>query len=434
MLAVLFDSPVHIRNWINQDILKENNVKYFCFQHKEEIFKDKYRNIEWNKIVDIRKSKIFETYTYCQLLEHRKLSKSYKYWVIRMWRSDLKFYAIWEKKLIWKQFQSFMRSILTKLPFHVRAIRNMVIKFYLLHVRKLSKDLIAELNLQLKGVKKIMVPCSGFEPWMPILLTALKELKIESIVQIDNWDNLSSKSYWTIKPDKILVFGEQMKDHAIKIHGFLPETIFVVGTPRMELLSNINKRKPVKNQEITIVYCGNSLINDESAIMKKLGEITQRILKSEKRHVKIIYRPHPKRKTVDVLKRQKYNSLDKKIENKLWDDLTYDFYQDIINADLCIVSPSSVILECMILEKKIIIESFKSHSFFTNSYNNLRNFEHFREIVEDKVIPIANDSNEIEELIYEAIIKDSHHIDKNYHTKFIAVNKFSKQITELFNN
>ena len=54
----------------------------------------------------------------------------------------------------------------------------------------------------------------------------------KTLILVDNWDNLSSKYVMTFHPDKLAVWGEQSKLHAITIQKLQEKSVTVLGTPR----------------------------------------------------------------------------------------------------------------------------------------------------------------------------------------------------------
>ena len=74
---------------------------------------------------------------------------------------------------------------------------------------------------------------------MHIAIVTCSYLDIESIVIVDNWDNLSSKSVLLKYPDKLLVWSDQMADHAQRIQGMQSCDIKVIGSARFDHYQNI---------------------------------------------------------------------------------------------------------------------------------------------------------------------------------------------------
>jgi hypothetical protein len=54
----------------------------------------------------------------------------------------------------------------------------------------------------------------------------------KTLILVDNWDNLSSKSAFIKNPDYLGVWGKQSVDFASRFHEMLPDKVRVIGTPR----------------------------------------------------------------------------------------------------------------------------------------------------------------------------------------------------------
>lgn len=63
--------------------------------------------------------------------------------------------------------------------------------------------------------------------------------KIPVIHIVGNYDNLSSKGFRGIPVDHLLVWGPNMRDDAIRLHGIPPDRITMIGSIRYNINSNI---------------------------------------------------------------------------------------------------------------------------------------------------------------------------------------------------
>ena len=133
------------------------------------------------------------------------------------------------------------------------------------------------------------------------LIKICNQLNIKSIFLIDNWDNLSDKSLMWNKPDLIGVWGEQSRQHAIKIQKFQEEKVINIGTPRFEnyFKERNNYQKSFFDFDY-ILFLGTALEFDEIKILKIIDNF---IIKNKSKipKTKIIYRPHPWRMGTDKI-------------------------------------------------------------------------------------------------------------------------------------
>ena len=72
--------------------------------------------------------------------------------------------------------------------------------------------------------------------------------RIPVIHIVGNYDNLSSKGFRSVPVDRLLVWGSNMRDDAVKLHGIPPNRITMIGSIRYN--SNSNLLVPNKNAYI----------------------------------------------------------------------------------------------------------------------------------------------------------------------------------------
>ena len=121
----------------------------------------------------------------------------------------------------------------------------------------------------------------------------------KTLILVDNWDNLSSKYVMTFHPDKLAVWGEQSKLHAITIQKLQEKSVTVLGTPRFAGYYG----EPVKSDLISsasiglpkdyILVIGSQTFWDENTFLHKLREVVDEQFEA----MTIVYRPHPWRET-----------------------------------------------------------------------------------------------------------------------------------------
>ena len=130
-------------------------------------------------------------------------------------------------------------------------------------------------------------------------LFRLKKFKsIPLLVLMNSWDNPSCKSFCTGSPDKLIVWGEQTKNHAIEYMKINENKIECFGAAQFDVYRNPPKENRVElatyfdvNPESKIIlYAGSGGAKYETEYLKLLEE---GISKSIIPKVHIIYRPHP---------------------------------------------------------------------------------------------------------------------------------------------
>ena len=73
------------------------------------------------------------------------------------------------------------------------------------------------------------------------LLATAKAQNIKTVGMIRSWDNFNTKGVFRVKPDKLIVHNEILKNQAIKWNGLSESDIFISGVPQYDRYIN-NKR------------------------------------------------------------------------------------------------------------------------------------------------------------------------------------------------
>ena len=209
-------------------------------------------------------------------------------------------------------------------------------------------------------------------------LIQLKEkFAIPLILLMNSWDNPSAKAVSTGLPSKIVVWGEQSKQHSMDYLKFPSEIINIFGAAQFDIYKyppNLSRSALCnffdvpKNKKI-IVYAGSGAGSHETKYLKALDEaINKNILKN----THIIYRPHPWR---GGLGKEEKNFFELNLKNITMDPHMVKYYKNqIINPDRkvfmidykisnmllnltdALISPlSTMLIESMILGKPILI-------------------------------------------------------------------------------
>ncbi len=180
-----------------------------------------------------------------------------------------------------------------------------------------------------------------------ILALVGKNFMIPVLTVIENWDNLTSKAVFNVQPDFLGVWGEKDKYTAVQLHGFIENSIVLLGSPRVSQLIQGRPRNP--RRDGGILFAGGSIdIEDD---LKWLYAV-QVVAAHQK--VSVVYVPHP----------SNYNSLaeliasgkvevSKLIPEPIFDLITHgvkkrypnlSFYESVLRNTAITVSPYSTLL------------------------------------------------------------------------------------------
>jgi hypothetical protein len=142
-------------------------------------------------------------------------------------------------------------------------------------------------------VDLMIFPSSGYESAGLDLVRLGKELGIKTLCLVDNWDNLTSKTIFWAKPDFLAVWGPQITEQAVRIHGFSEDQVFEIGSPRFEsYFSSVTKPSPKNKTKPYVLFVGSAMAFDELTALHTLeSQLEDNGLTPD--DIQIVYRPHP---------------------------------------------------------------------------------------------------------------------------------------------
>jgi hypothetical protein len=193
------------------------------------------------------------------------------------------------RRRIWKSNNFHLPKIVEKLVLRPLIFPICTILVFLIFFteRNLYRQILEFAN---QGGKRILyVSVGGTSSMNDFFCLVARKLKIELVVVLENWDNMSSKAVFNFIPSRIGVWGKQAQMFALRIHGIPSEQTQLVGNPRVEWLKqNINVERAHKH----ILFAGGSSdFEDEIEYLSTLA----RLASFPPTSWEIRYLPHPKR-------------------------------------------------------------------------------------------------------------------------------------------
>jgi hypothetical protein len=429
-ILFIIDSDLYIRNYIDTGVIDFLNKNYKLFL----VANDKLINKK--KIVKL--SSFYGFYSYSKndinlinsvlrqkLWEKKNLSKSIKFKL----RYHLRFLKFFEEDI--------NIFFILKLPKLILSyFRNILLYFYdtsflFSYFRKCQESRI-KINNDLQNFflktdpDLVLYPNSGenISKYCISKLTGIFDTKI--LLLIDNWDNLSSKSAISKKNFYYGVWGEQTKQHAIKIQNIKRNKVFPIGTPRYENYF-FKRKKNIKtffDFKYVLFLESSARYTAETDMLFNLDNIFSNNQNFNK--YKIIYRPHPWRPITKLINFSSFKNiiLDPQVEDvykkKLFTKYVLpdlEYYPSLIkNAEFIISGPTTMVIESLIFYKVILLLNFSLKNNFYNPRNILENSNHFDGIQKFDSIIFNNNLNELE---------------KNIEHSFILKNKINKTIESI---
>lgn len=397
-VLIVITSDIYVRNYLRTDAFTELQRRFQCEFIADSRLKNR-RDLEdlegfrgYFSIPD-RIRKLHEFHFNLMMWRNRKLSRTFTYRWLRnsAWHKVAKTGKFWTRTVTFSRW--LLSALINPVGLRVPILGNPVVFPVTAGILRKQLGINSEIRrlTNLEPYDLFLFPSSAFEAATVDLIRIGKEQNIPTLCLIDNWDNLTSKTVFWHVPTHLGVWGEQAKSQAIDIHGFAPEKVFPLGTPRFHQYFEARKAEiPRHYQYKYTLFVGSAMPFDELGSLRKLEQIHLE-LPSNLRPDHIIYRPHPwqQKRMVDAVFNEKDFSIvvldsqiadayktgvsPEKTDERFQPDLAY--YPSLLrHADL-VVGP----LTTMLLEAALLLRPVIGLSYFDGVHSNtsLRYFSHF---------------------------------------------------------
>jgi hypothetical protein len=290
----------------------------------------------------------------------------------------------------------------------------------------------------------VLMPSSAYDPIVMDLINITKLQSIKSILLVDNWDNLSSKSILWELPDAVTVWGEQTRQHAVTIQQFKDEQISCIGTPRFKnYLKLRDKDLPSHFEFEYILFVGQSLPSDELTIIKNLNDLLCSKQFSES-GIKLVYRPHPwaMEQGLPDLSELDAVILDPQIiakdplrKNIVSFQPSLEYYPSLLqNAKFVVSSLTSMIIEASIFRKNIIAICHKEPGNYTSPDRVFMEYMHFDGIERLPNLTLSMSNSELRQHFIKFFTIKDHSPSANLDTELRHFIIFQGSYTERLKN
>lgn len=282
---------------------------------------------------------------------------------------------------------------------------------YLAKVRFFRSDPMLAIPSALKqqSLDWMIIPCASPSSFVTDLLRFYENRDTRTIVAMDNWDNLTSKSVFPVHPDFITVMGKKDIHYAKLIHEINEEKVLPYGLPRLDVYRLRSREKVLKFSDvIQILYCGFSLAHSEMKVIDGLAKSLEEQLGIGK--FEITYRPHP-----GALPRfDSYEIANPRIRKYTFEDLTrtelpvtdLKFIDEILKFDLVVGGPTTLLLEAMILGKPCVLDLTEDGYHRTTAGNAARRYTHLNDLVKVKGLRLGKSIDEFSNQVIDLIMSN----------------------------
>ena len=140
------------------------------------------------------------------------------------------------------------------------------------------------------------------------LLKAARRAGVPTVAFAATWDALTSKGFFLLLPDWLLVWGDDNRDQAIEHHGVRPERIVVTGAPQLDVYGPDERwegreaflaRRGIAPDRRVILFAGTTITYWEDE-PRHLRALSAAVADGELKDCVIWYRPHPRRPRAEV--------------------------------------------------------------------------------------------------------------------------------------
>ena len=403
----LISSELFHRNYVKTGVLEflaQNYSELFILASKE-VSSINHKNVIRYQIDDRHENR---HYQFLRILgwRYRHRSRSFRFRLVR--NSQFKFDFKQSEKI--NTFSETVRANFASLKRRIKILSAGSVLLFPV-VQHLYKKMLRPRKSLIDIIKQVqpdvvVMPSSSYDPIVMDLINITKIQNIRSILLVDNWDNLSSKSILWELPDAVAVWGEQTKQFALDIQKFRNEQVTCIGSARFDNYFRVRHKKLTSHFEFKyILFLGQSLPSEEMAVLKILNDLldSQEFSGSG---LKIVYRPHPWAMNQGIPDLTTLNAvvLDPQIAPK--DPLRKDilsfqpslvYYPSLLkNAEFVVSGLTSMLIEASIFHKNIIAIGHEEPGNYTSPHKLLTECMHFEGI---ESLPNLTISKSQEELI-----------------------------------
>ena len=237
----------------------------------------------------------------------------------------------------------------------------------------------------------VIAPSGGTDTLVSDAIASGRQLGIPTLVLVQNWDNLSSKGAFPLKPDYLGVWGEQSAEQAERIHEIPRDRVRPLGAPQFEAYFKHRAGSTASYFPFRyVLFAGCFAPFDERDALVRLD----RAIEDGGLDVKVVYRPHPHREArlVDDRVDQaafRHVVLDPQLVPAYrahWEGMdrhakpplpALDYYPSLFeHAELVICPLSTMLVEAAIFERRVIVIAYDD-GIHPNSPATVVQYDHF---------------------------------------------------------
>jgi hypothetical protein len=240
------------------------------------------------------------------------------------------------------------------------------------------------------------------------LLKAARRAGVPAVAFAATWDALTSKGFFPVPPDWLLVWGDENRAQAIEHHGLPPERIVVTGAPHLDVYGPDTRWEPreaflarrgIAPDRRVILFAGTTITYWEDE-PRHLRALSAAVADGELKDCVVWYRPHPRRPRAEVpdvrglpgvvmddqMARHKDEGASAYSARR--DDLVH--YRSLLEAsDGLVTAFSTMIVEAALLGKPSLVIGFGDDQTGSGRLIQHANYEHSLDILQTPGITLC---------------------------------------------
>jgi hypothetical protein len=447
-IGIFFAKLDHISGWTHSNILQELASENHVFVYGEKKIID-YLELNFTIpegikieliVINVPVNSIGRVYYSVRRIITRKISRTFSYNLKKQIFGELNVYSTsfslsniifaLIKNLKGVTTFTFRHPflVIVLLPFIGEFIQKILKILYDKKTHTLPEGINRDLNL-------FILTSSGREQRIFTLIKSLRQENICTVLSVQNWDNVYSKTVILTEPDYLFVMGVQCAKHALKIQKLKSCLIVPTGLPRFNPFRNIKYNFiQNENQVFKILYLGFSLPHNEVNLLNMLYRELNKI--NLQHQFEIIYKPHPQRRPRYF--EEKATGLFSVISlpTQNYPEIGARHIAQMHEADIVIATPTSMVIESMLLGKKTILDLTNDSTHRTTAQLSYEKNEYLSSLESIKNLEKCLSVNQIVESIIRyinladrsSIIYNLDHIIEN------SVSSYSVHINNILTN
>jgi hypothetical protein len=242
----------------------------------------------------------------------------------------------------------------------------------------------------------VICPSAGTDALVVDAIRSARELRIRTLVLVNGWDNVASKTGFSTHPDYMAVWGEQSVDHAVRYHSMRRSHVSPIGVPTFRHHFAFDReRMPAPYPFPYVLFPGCALPFDELTALHALDDAVEQIGEPG---LKVVYRPHPWRQArscPDVFRDEDFRNvlLDQQVREAYLrsagldhtmgpDEFlpSLDYYPALIGHARSVVCPlSTMTVEAAIVERPVVVLAYDDGVHLVPP-SEVAKFDHFQGI------------------------------------------------------